>query len=166
MQTEWDSDQSTPELPAELNRLSDRVIGAAIEVHRGLGPGLLERLYEDAFVHELTLSGLRADRQVPVTLNYKGLELAGQRIDVIVERVLVVEIKAVESVLDVHIAQLLGYLRAGSFPLGLLPNFTVPVLRKGIYRRINSAAIQSTPRPDPRFNSAASATPLRPLRTS
>ncbi len=166
MEREWTSDEATPQLPAELNRLSERVIGAAIEVHRALGPGLLEKLYEDAFAHELSLSGLRAERQVQVTFNYKGHELTGQRIDVLVEGVLVIEIKAVEAVLDVHLAQLLGYLRAGSFPLGLLLNFTVPVLRKGIYRRINSTATNTVPMPTPTPNSAPSASPQRPLRTS
>jgi len=135
------------ELPAEINDLSERVLGAAIEVHRTLGPGLLERIYEEALVHELTLRGIAVERQVPVTLMYKGVDLVGQRLDLVVEKTIVVELKSVERVADVNLAQLLGYLRAGNFPLGLLINFNVPVLIRGIHRRINSQALlSSTPR--------------------
>lgn len=156
------------EVPAELNTLSDRVIGCAIEVHRALGPGLLERLYEDALVHELALARFGVHRQVPVTLNYKGLELTGQRLDLVVEESIVVELKAIEAVLDVHLAQLLGYMRAGRYPLGLLINFNVPVLKRGIHRRVNSRAL-APPTPStfsPTSSSAPSASPPRPPRTS
>jgi GxxExxY protein len=142
---------SKQELPPMLNSLSESIIGAAIEIHRTLGPGLLEKIYEEALVHELTLRGLQVDRQLATSLNYKGIELVGQRIDLVVQRRVVLELKAIEQIMDVHLAQLLGYLRAGNFPLGLLINFNVPVLTRGIHRRINSMALQ------PPVNSAPSA---------
>jgi GxxExxY protein len=152
------------DLPAELNRLSERIIGAAIEVHRALGPGLLERLYEEAFVHELELAGLRVRRQAPVSLVYKGKELVGQRLDLVIEELVVVELKAVEKVLQVHLAQLVGYLLAGDYPLGLLLNFNVPKMRNGIHRRVNSRVLTDVPFP-PMNPSALSATPPHPPRT-
>jgi GxxExxY protein len=142
------------ELPRELNDLGERIIGAAIEVHRALGPGLLEKLYEEALVHELKLRGTRAERQVPVSFSYKDVELIGQRIDLVVEGAVVVELKAVDCVVDAFFAQLLGYLRAGNYPLGLLINFNVPVLIRGVSRRVNSRALQSS---SPPSRSAASA---------
>ncbi|MCC6660340.1 MAG: GxxExxY protein [Phycisphaerales bacterium] len=157
------------ELPAELNALTERIIGCAIEVHRALGPGLLERLYEDAMVHELTLVGLAVERQRPVSLVYKGHELLGQRLDLVVAENVVVELKSIEKVLEVHAAQLLGYMRAGQYPLGLLLNFNVPVLRQGITRRINSQALTRQPAPQQSAlgaSSASSAPPPRPLRTA
>jgi GxxExxY protein len=142
------------ELPAEINRLSEQVLGAAIEVHRSLGPGLLERLYEEALVHELRLRGIAVESQAPVSLWYKGLELVGQRLDLLVERLIVLELKSVERVAEAHLSQMLGYMRAGNFPLGLLINFNVPVLVRGIHRRINSRALIPSPTPK---NSASSA---------
>ena len=153
--------QTVTEIPDSLNKLSERVIGCAIEVHRVLGPGLLERLYEDALVHELQLQDLQVRRQVPVQLDYKGVMLTGQRLDLVVEHRLVIELKAVESVSDLHLAQLLSYLRVGNLPLGLLINFNVPLLKKGIHRRVNSAALRA----QDSARSASSAPPLRPLRS-
>jgi GxxExxY protein len=150
----------TAELPAELNHLSERVIGCAIEVHRNLGPGLLERIYEEALLYELEAAGIRAERQVIVPVRYKDIVLQGQRLDLIVEDRIVLELKAVESVPDLHLAQLVTYLRVTSLPLGILINFNVPLLTKGVYRRINSYALT----PDP--HSAHSASPLRPLRSN
>ncbi len=135
------------EMPPEIHALSERIIGCAIEVHRALGPGLLERLYEEALLHELGLCGLRIDRQVPVRLVYKERELVGLRLDLVVESKVVVELKAIEQVADVHLAQLLGYVRAGGYPLGLLINFNVPVLVRGVHRRVNSAALGPTDSP-------------------
>lgn len=129
------------DVPDALNRLSEKVIGCAIKVHRALGPGLLERTYEESLVHEFRLQGIEYQQQRPVSLNYKGVELVGQRLDLVVEQVIVLELKAVEAVLDVHIAQLVGYMRAGPYPLGLLINFSTPALRAGIHRRVNSRAI-------------------------
>jgi len=111
------------------------VIGAAIEVHRALGPGLLESVYEECLCQELRLRRLRYRRQVPLDLEYKGVRLgATHRIDLIVESAVVVELKVVERILAVHKAQLLTYLRLSQLPLGLLLNFNVPVLRQGIVR--------------------------------
>jgi len=156
------------EMPQALNELSGRVIACAIEVHRALGPGLLERLYEDAFTHELRLNNVQVGRQVPVTFDYKGLALVGQRLDLVVEERIVVELKSVEIVADVHVAQLLSYLRAGRYPLGLVINFNVKRLVDGITRRINSSApALYTPAalsPHSPLPSAISAPPLRSLR--
>jgi GxxExxY protein len=133
------------DIPPELNDLTDRVIGCAIEVHRHLGPGLLERVYEAAMLHELDLAGISAAQQVEITVPYKGITLAGQRADLVVADRLVVELKAVEAVSDVHLAQLVSYIRSGGYPLGLLINFHVPVLRKGLYRRINPGVLTPSP---------------------
>ncbi|HZW11163.1 MAG TPA: GxxExxY protein [Phycisphaerales bacterium] len=152
----------TNELPDGLNRLSERVIGCAIEVHRQLGPGLLERIYEDAMVYELHAAGLLVDRQVPVPVRYKDVELHGQRLDIIVERQIVLELKAVEKIPEVYVSQLVSYLRISDLPLGLLINFNVPILTRGIHRRINSAALEGV---TAAFPSASSASPLRTLRS-
>lgn len=149
------------DIPPELNDLTRQIVGCAIEVHRALGPGLLERLYEQAFEHELRLQNLHVDRQVPVTLAYKGLDLSGQFLDLVVAGRVVVELKAVERVADVHLAQLVSYMHAGRYPLGLLINFHVPVLRSGVFRRVNRSAltIQGIP-------SASSARPSAPSRSN
>ena len=113
------------------------IIGAAIEVHRVLGPGLLESAYEECLCHELYLRGLSFERQVALPVSYKGLQLdCGYKIDVIVEREVVVELKAIEKVLPVHEAQLLTYLKISGKRVGLLINFNVPLLTRGIIRRI------------------------------
>jgi len=131
------------DIPEVLNSLTERIIGCAIDVHRVLGPGLPEKIYEEAMCHELGLQGIAYERQLPVRLLYKGKELVGQRVDLIVERPIGVELKAVEQVIDLHLAQLVGYLRAGPNPLGLLINFNTPALRAGIQRRVNSRALLS-----------------------
>jgi len=113
------------------------IIGAAIEVHRQLGPGLLESAYEECLCHELHLRGLAFERQVALPVSYKGLQLdCGYRIDLIVEREVVVELKAVEKILPIHEAQLLTYLKISGKHVGLLINFDVPLLTQGIIRRI------------------------------
>lgn len=131
------------DIPAELNELTDRAIGAAIEVHRHLGPGLLERLYETALCHELDLSEIGYERQHEIVVPYKGIDIGGQRADLIIENRVVVELKAVEAVADVHLAQMVSYMRSGRYPLGLLLNFHVPVMHKGVYRRINPHALSA-----------------------
>lgn len=119
----------------EENEISERVIGGAIDVHRALGPGLLEAVYEQCLVHELGLRGLAVERQRAMPLTYKGLRLeGGYRLDLVVESKVVVEVKAVEQLLPVHEAQLLTYLRLSGLHLGLLLNFHVPVLKQGIRR--------------------------------
>jgi GxxExxY protein len=118
-------------------QVTEQVIGAAIEVHRELGPGLLESVYEECLCHELGLRGLEFRRQVPLPVRYKGADLdAGCRIDVLVEDAVVVEVKAVERLLGVHEAQLLTYLRLANKKVGLLLNFNVPRLKDGIVRRV------------------------------
>ena len=121
-----------------LTELTERVIGAAIEVHRVLGPGLMESAYEECLCHELSLRGLRFERQVSLPVCYKGVNLdCGYKMDVVVERRLVLELKTVDKLQPVHEAQLLTYLKLAHLRLGLLLNFSVPVLREGI-RRMNN----------------------------
>ena len=119
----------------KTNELTQEIIGAAIEVHRALGPGLLESAYEDCFCAELALRGLPFERQVDMPLNYKGTEVhTGYRIDVLVADTVVVELKAVEKLLPLHEAQLLTYLKLGGWWVGLLINFNVPLLKDGLRR--------------------------------
>jgi GxxExxY protein len=113
------------------------IIGAAIEVHRHLGPGLLESAYEECLCHELHLRGLVFERQVALPVSYKGLQLdCGYRIDMVVEQEVVIELKAVDKILPVHEAQLLTYLKISGKRVGLLINFNVPLLTQGIIRRV------------------------------
>jgi GxxExxY protein len=113
------------------------VIGAAIEVHREVGPGLLESAHEECLYHELHLRGLSFERQVPLPVFYKGLNLdCGYKIDLIVKGEVVVELKAIERILPVHEAQLLTYLKISGKRVGLLINFNSPLLTQGIIRRI------------------------------
>jgi GxxExxY protein len=120
------------------NALSNRVIGAAIEVHRILGPGLLESVYELALERELQLTGLKVRRQQAVPLKYKATALGdGFRIDILVDDLLLLEIKAVEQLLPLHEAQLLTYLRLTGKRLGLLINFNTRTLKDGIKRVVN-----------------------------
>jgi len=121
----------------ELNKLTEQVIGAAIEVHKALGPGLLESTYEECLCRELNLRNIFFERQKPLPVEYKGLKLdCGYRLDLLVTEEVVVEIKAVSSLESIHEAQLLTYLKLGGWRLGLLINFNVSVLRNGIRRRI------------------------------
>jgi GxxExxY protein len=118
--------------------LTEKIIGAAIEVHRALGPGLLESAYEECFCHELSLRGVSFRRQVPLPVEYKGVKLdCGYRLDLIVQDSVVLELKCVEHTLPVHEAQLLTYLKLTGKRIGLIINFNVPVLmRGGITRKI------------------------------
>ena len=121
----------------ELNRITEQIIGEAIEVHKTLGPGLLESAYEECLCHELTLRGVSFQRQKPLPVEYNAVKLdCGYRLDLLVEGAVVVEIKAVEAIQPIHEAQLLTYLKLGRWKLGLLINFNVPVLKDGIRRRI------------------------------
>jgi GxxExxY protein len=136
--------------PAE-NLITEKIIGAAIEVHRLLGPGLLESAYEQCLCYELSQMGLRFQRQVPLPVAYKGLHLdCAYKLDLVVEDAVIVEIKAIEELLPIHKAQLLTYLKASGKSIGLLINFNVPVLKNGIRRLVNGYA--ATP-----HNSAPSA---------
>ena len=130
------------ELPEVLNQISHRVIGCAIEAHRELGIGLLESVYEEALCAELDRAKIRYERQVGFVCEYKGRPLPPQRIDVLVEDQIIVELKAVRSIDDLHLAQLVSYLRLTNKPLGLLINFHAPTIKDGTYRRINSKVIR------------------------
>ncbi len=122
----------------KLNQLNKKVIGAAIDVHRVLGPGLLESVYEDCLKYELENQDINFKSQVEVPLIYKGVNIGKTfRIDLLVEDTLIVELKAVEELKQVHEVQLVTYLKLTDKPLGLLINFNVPVLKDGIKRRIN-----------------------------
>jgi GxxExxY protein len=118
-----------------VNRISGAVIGCAIEVHRFLGPGLLESAYESCLAHELISKGHRVERQRPVPVAYRGTRLdCGYRMDLVVDELLVVEIKAVDRLVALHSAQLLSYLKLSGLPLGLLINFNVVLLKQGVRR--------------------------------
>lgn len=120
-----------------VNDLTEAIIGAAMEVHRTLGAGLLESAYEECLCRELTLRDVPFQRQVPLPVEYKGVNLdCGYRLDLLVSDAVVVEIKSVEQLLPIHEAQLLTYLRLGGWRVGLLLNFNVPVLKNGIRRRV------------------------------
>jgi GxxExxY protein len=118
-----------------INDLSSSIIGAAIEVHRALGPGLLESAYEQCLARELSLRDIPFQNQKPLPVLYKGTRLdCGYRLDFLVADMVVVELKAVDILLPIHQAQLLSYLKLGGWKLGLLINFHVPLLREGIKR--------------------------------
>lgn len=117
--------------------LTEQIIGAAIEVHRELGPGLLESVYERALCHELGLRNLAFECQIDVPLRYKGVDLeCGFRIDVIVQNTVILELKSIANILPVHEAQLLTYMKLMKKPVGFIMNFNVPVLRQGLVRRV------------------------------
>jgi len=118
--------------------LTETVIGAAIEVHRALGPGLLESAYEECLCHELNLRGIRFQRQVPLPVEYKGVKLdCGYRLDLVVENALILELKCAEHIVPVHEAQLLTYLKLTGKRVGLILNFHVAVLtRGGVIRKV------------------------------
>jgi len=120
------------------NEVSEKIIGAAIRVHRSLGPGLLESAYEQCLIYELRKSGLEVRSQVPMPLVYESVKLdVGYRIDLIVDDKVIVEVKSVEALNDVHVAQILTYLKLSELKLGLLINFNVTQLVKGVKRLVN-----------------------------
>lgn len=120
-----------------INDVSHEIVGAAIEVHRALGPGLLESAYEQCLCHELAIRSIPFRRQVDLPVHYKGVQLdCGYRVDVIVDECVVVELKAVEKLLPIHDAQVLTYLKLLDLKLGLLINFHVPLLKHGIKRLV------------------------------
>ena len=120
------------------NEISEKIVGAAIEVHKELGPGLMESIYQKCLTFELRESGLKVEAEVEVPVRYKGTEIEGGfRLDLLVEDKVILELKAVERVLPVYSAQLLSYLKLCGLKLGLLINFNVPVLKQGIKRVVN-----------------------------
>ncbi|MFA7235796.1 MAG: GxxExxY protein [Phycisphaeraceae bacterium] len=123
-----------------LNALTHTIIGAAIEVHRALGPGLLESTYETRLVWELAQRGLKVERRKPLPITYKDVQLdAGYRIDLLVNGLVIVELKAVETVLPIHEQQVLSYLKLSALKIGLLINFNVEIPRDGVHRIINGS---------------------------
>jgi len=122
----------------EVDRLARDVIGAAIEVHRELGPGYHESIYEEAMAIELELRGMPFKRQLAMPVMYKGRPVGERRMDMLVADDLVVEYKTVESILPVHLAQVLSYLKVARRRLGLLINFNVSVLKEGVKRVVRS----------------------------
>ena len=129
-----------------FDELTDQVIGACIEVHRVLGPGLLESAYEECLCHELSLRRLPFERQVPLPVQYKAVKLeCGYRLDLVVDRKLVLELKTAEKLLPIHDAQLLTYLKLSTLTYGLLVNFHVPILKDGLKRVVNQFPDFSAP---------------------
>ena len=121
-------------LPAHAERVMTETIGCAIRVHRVLGPGFLESIYRKAMCLELKASGMTYEAERPVSVRYRDMDITGQRVDLIVEAAIVVELKSVIRLDDVHRAQLISYLRTTGLRGGLLINFRVPVLRQGLKR--------------------------------
>ncbi|MEQ8361439.1 MAG: GxxExxY protein [Cyclobacteriaceae bacterium] len=122
------------------NELSKEIIGIAIEVHKSLGPGLLESAYKECLNYKMIQTGLYVEKEKPMPLVFEDVKLdCGYRMDLLVENKLVIEVKSVESLTDVHLAQTLTYLKLGNFKLGLLINFNVVMLKHGIKRVINGS---------------------------
>ena len=119
----------------EINQITETIIGGAIEVHRSLGPGLLESAYQACLAREMALRGLSFEQEMPLRLEYKGLQLdCGYRLDFLIEHAVIVELKTVDTLQPIHEAQLLTYLKLAGIKIGLLINFNVPVLKNGIKR--------------------------------
>ncbi|MEL1243585.1 GxxExxY protein [Flavobacterium sp. DGU11] len=128
----------------DVNPLSNKIIGLAIEVHKNLGPGLLESAYCECLSYEIRKSGLYVESQKALPIIYKDIKLEhGYRLDLLVENKLVLELKTVECFTEVHFAQILTYLKLGNYPLGLLINFHTKTLKEGIKRFINQNHIDS-----------------------
>jgi GxxExxY protein len=124
---------------AQINALTEKIIGAAIEVHRQLGPGLLESAYQQCLCHELLLHQISFESQRDLPVIYKGIKLdCGYRIDLLVEQTVVVEVKSVDGLHPIHDAQLITYLRLGGWPVGLIINFNATVLKDGLRRKVNN----------------------------
>ena len=126
--------KTTPACSPEIEAIVERTIGCALRVHRALGPGYKEAIYHDAFEIDAHLEGLRCDRELVIQLHYRGTPLRPHRLDLVVERRVVVELKAVERLTRIHEAQLLSYLRAGNYKIGLLMNFNSDWLRSSLRR--------------------------------
>ena len=120
------------------NEIANKIIGLAIEVHKVLGPGLLESAYKECLFYKIKQAGFAAEKEKPIPLIFEEVKLdCGYRIDILVENKLVIELKSVETFNDVHLAQVITYLKLGNFKLGLLMNFNVTLLKHGIKRVIN-----------------------------
>jgi GxxExxY protein len=136
-ETDHHQDTKAPrkDLSEEEERVAALIVDAAIRVHRALGPGLLESVYETCLTHELRQRGSKVETQVPIAIRYEGLSIdGGLRLDMLVDGIAVVELKAIERLLPVHGAQVLTYLKLSARRLGFLLNFNVPVMKNGISR--------------------------------
>ncbi len=124
---------------ADTNSITEKIIGCCIEVHKSLGPGLLESTYEECLFFELIQSGLRVERQKELPIHYKSIQLqCGYRIDLLVEDLVIVELKAVEQIIPIHEAQILTYLKLSNKEVGLLINFNSRLLMNGLHRFVNN----------------------------
>ena len=123
----------------QLNEITEQIIGAAIDVHRVLGPGLLESAYEACLMFELVSRGLKAEQQRPLPVIYRDVKLdCGYRLDLVVENAIVIELKAIDKILPIHRAQLLSYLKLSGLKVGLLINFHTKMLKDGVIRLVNN----------------------------
>ena len=130
-----------------INEITECIIDACLEIHRQLGPGLLESAYEECLCHELALAGLKFERQKPLPVSYKNVKLdCGYRLDLVVEGKVIVELKTIDEIQPIHEAQLLTYLKISGITVGLLINFNVPVLKHGVKRVVNNFQDSSAPR--------------------
>ena len=129
------------ETPSHVNEIARRLIEAAVELHRHLGPGYAESVYENALAVELGLRGIPFERQAGFRVDYNGREVGEGRLDLLIEGILIVELKAVDRFTEVHVSQALAYLKATEHPLALLINFNVPVLMRGVKRIVRNRAI-------------------------
>jgi GxxExxY protein len=121
------------------NEIANKILGLAIEVHKALGPGLFESAYQECLMYKIIQSGMTAVKEKPMPLIFEEVKLdCGYRIDILVEHKVVVEIKSVEALNDVHLAQTLTYMKLGDFKLGLLINFNVALLKNGVKRLVNN----------------------------
>jgi GxxExxY protein len=128
-----------PKESESYNQVTQAIIGAAIQVHKSIGPGLLESAYEACLAYELGEIGLTVERQKPLPLVYKNIKLdCGNRVDILIEEKIIVEVKAIDQVLPVHLAQMLSYLRISGCKVGLLINFNEKLLKHGIHRIVNN----------------------------
>ena len=123
-------------IPEEAEKAGRLLLGAAIEVHRQLGPGFLERIYEEALCQEFSLRGIPFERQKKIPILYKGVPIGEQRIDLLIGGFVIAEVKAAEAIVPIHQAQLLAYLKATGLRLGFVINFNVPLLKQGIKRMV------------------------------
>lgn len=126
------------EIDKQVNLLTHEIIGSAIEVHKGIGPGFLEAVYEEALCYELKLRQIPFARQFPIKLKYKDIHVCDSRLDLFVDNLVIVELKSVDVLAPIHLAQVISYLKATRTNLGLLINFNVPLLRQGIKRVIST----------------------------
>ena len=135
----------------KLNKVAEKIIGVAMDVHRALGPGLLESAYEACMAFDLSQKGLMVEQQKPIPIMYRDVKLeCGYRLDLVIEKSVIVELKAVEKIMPIHKAQLLSYLKLSGCKIGLLINFNTEILKDGIKRVVNKFPDSQRPLRSPR----------------